>query len=80
MHNTFNFLMIALFFHDSCYLIGSITEAVRKSFKSATAVHIYLFPYLLYPGLSFAMTTSVFLTVAIAIERYLAVKHPINYR
>jgi hypothetical protein len=33
----------------------------------ATTVHIYLFPYFLYPALSIAVTGSVYMTVAIAI-------------
>ena len=80
MRNSFNFLLIALFFMDSCYLVGSITEAIRKSFDAATVVHVYLFPYFLYPWLSIAMTASVFMTVAVALERYIAVHYPIDYR
>ena len=80
MHNTFNFLMMALFFLDSCFLIGSITESIRKAFNGATSLHIYLFPSLIYPGLSFAMTASIFMTVALAVERFFAVKYPIQYR
>ena len=79
MRNSFNFLLIALICMDSCYLIGAILEAVRKSFQMATLVHIYLFPYFLYPGLSIAMTGSVFMTVGIALERYIAVHYPIDY-
>ncbi|XP_059098618.1 FMRFamide peptide receptor frpr-18-like [Tigriopus californicus] len=79
MRNSFNFLLIALFFMDSCYLVGSITEAIRKSFNAATSLHLYMFPYFLYPCLSIAMTCSVFMTVAVALERYIAVHYPIDY-
>ena len=36
----------------------------------ATNAHIILFPYFLYPGQSLAMTGSIFIIVAIALERY----------
>ena len=42
----------------------------RVSFGFSTNVHIILFPYLLYPGKELAMTGSIFMIVAIAIERY----------
>lgn len=41
----------------------------RTSFQMATDLHLILFPYLLYPGQSTAMTISIFLIVAIAFER-----------
>ena len=44
-----------------------------------TDLHLILFPYFLFPFLSIAMTASVFMTVGIALERYIAVHYPINY-
>jgi hypothetical protein len=44
-----------------------------------TFQHIILFPYFLYPLLMMAMTGSILMTVAIGLERYVAVHHPINY-
>ena len=38
-----------------------------------------MFPYFLYPLLMMAMTGSILMTVAIGLERYVAVHHPINY-
>ena len=35
--------------------------------------------YVLYPGHMIAMTGSVFMTVAIAMERYVAVHYPLDY-
>jgi len=46
----------------------------------ATNAHIILFPYFLYPGQSLAMTGSIFIIVAIALERYIAVHNPIDYK
>ena len=79
MRNSFNLLLIALSFFDSCYLLGAILESFRKSFDLATDVHMLLFPYLLFPGMIISMTASVFMTVAIAMERYVAVHYPLDY-
>ena len=49
---------------SSCF---DFQESFRQSFDMATTVHIYLFPYFLYPALSIAVTGSVYMTVAIAI-------------
>jgi hypothetical protein len=79
MRNSFNLLLIALACFDSCYLFGSILESFRKSFDLATDVHTLMFPYLLYPGQMMMMSASVFMTVAIAMERYVAVHYPLDY-
>lgn len=79
MRNSFNLLLIALAFFDGCYNFGSILESFRKSFKMATTVHIILFPYFLYPFQMIAMTASIFMTVAIAMERFFAVHYPLDY-
>ena len=79
MRNSFNLLLIALICMDSCFLIGSILESFRRGFVMATDVHTFLFPYFLYPCLSIAVTGSIFMTVAIAFERYWAVHYPIDY-
>lgn len=79
MRNSFNFLLIALFCMDSIYLFASILESFRKGFSMTHFVYVILFPYLFYPLLSIAVTGSVFMTVAIAFERYIAVHYPIDY-
>ena len=80
MRNSFNFLLIALICIDSCVLVGSILESFRRSFGfEPTEVHVHLFPYFLYPCLSIAVTASVYMTVGIAFERYIAVHYPIDY-
>ena len=60
-------------------LFGSILESFRKEFKLVTDVHILLFPYLLWPFTQIVFTCSIFMTVAIAVERFIAVHYPINY-
>ena len=60
-------------------LFGSILESFRKQFGLATDVHIILFPYALYPFTQIAITGSIFMTVAIALERFIAVHYPLDY-
>ena len=64
----------------SFQLFGSILESFRKQFALGSDVHIILFPHLLYPFTQIAITASIFMTVAIALERFIAVHYPINYR
>lgn len=80
LRNSFNLLLVALAFFDSCYIVGAILESLRVSFNLASDIHIMLFPYLLYPGQNLAMTGSIFMIVAIAFERYVAVHNPLDYK
>ena len=81
MRNSFNFLLISLLCFDSWYLFGAILDSIRKKYFGEvllTDVHTILFPYLLYPAMSIFMSASIFMTVAIALERYIAVHYPIG--
>ena len=64
---------------DSCFLVMAICEAFRKGFDLTSTLHLVMFPYFLYPMLSIAVTASIYMTVAIALERYIAVHYPIDY-
>ena len=79
MRNSFNLLLIALAVIDNTYLFGAILESVRKRFGIETQAHLILLPYFLYPLHMMAMTGSILMTVAIALERYNAVHWPISY-
>ena len=79
MRNSFNLLLVSLAIFDSTYLFGSILESFRKNFDMASDWHIVLFPHLLYPFNQVAISGSIFMTVAIAWERYIAVHYPLDY-
>ena len=79
MRNSFNLLLVSLACFDSTYLFGSILESFRKNFHLTSETHIVLFPYLLYPLNQMAISGSIFMTVAIAWERYIAVHYPLDY-
>ena len=78
MRNTFNLLLISMIAFDSWYLLGSILENFRRNFGLGSQLHTILFPKFLYPAMSVAMSGSIFMTVAISLERYFAVHHPIG--
>lgn len=79
MRNSFNLLLIALICFDSWYLFGSILESFRRIFHLDTELHTLLFPYILYPLQFISMAGSIFMTVGISLERYIAVHYPIDY-
>ena len=79
MRNSFNFLLIALISMDSCFLFLCLLEGVRKEASYVSNIQVLLFPHLLYPLISIVFTASIYMTVAIAIERYIAVHYPIDY-
>ena len=89
--SNFNNLLIALAIFDLLFLVVCITESVRRSFQSsvanatsmsglATQIHHQLFPHFLYPLHNILLTCSIFMTISISIERYLAIFHPLVYR
>ena len=83
MRNSFNMLLISLAFIDTTYLINDgFLESIRKRFDVSEALddfHTRLFPHFLYPLKHIALTASIFMTVAIAFERFIAVHYPINF-
>ena len=79
MRNTFNLLLIALAVIDNTYLFGAILNSFMKRFNLKTQIQIIMFPYFLYPLHMMAMTGSILMTVAIALDRYTAVQWPISY-
>ena len=89
--SNFNNLLIALAVCDLLFLVLSIGESTRKNFQEprsnvstlpgqVTWVHHHLFPYFLYPLHNILLSISIFMTVSISIERYLAIFHPLVYR
>ena len=76
----FNKLLISLFIFDCIYLLMEIIDNLRSQFRVVTQVHKLLYPYLLRPLMKVSLTASIFMTVAIAYERYVAIKRPIVHR
>ena len=49
---------------------------IFKAFKLEYEWHTHLFPYLLYPCSEIALCSSIYMTVAIAIERFIGLCRP----
>ena len=80
MKNSFNLCLVALACIDTIFLLGSILESFRKRFGLSTDLQIILYPQLLYPLSNISLTASIYLIVAITLERYCAVHYPVDYR
>ena len=77
LRNTFNKLLVALAFFDIFTLIIFLAVSISKTSKKMFHV---LFPYFIWPFGHIAVTGSMFMTVVIAYERFLAVHKPLNFK
>ena len=89
MKNIFNKLLISLLVLHSIYICCVLlTKAMWKETPDekyhpesfSRTLFIYSYSYFLHPLKRFVRISSTFLTILIARERYLAVRHPIQYR
>ena len=78
LHGFFNQLLVVLVMFDLVYLITTMLESMVK-LGIESDIHTYLFPYLLYPLNAISMMGSIYMTMAVGLERYIAVYHPIEY-
>ena len=60
-------------------LFGFLTSILTLRLSLSFRLHIILFPYLLYPFNQIAFMASIFMTIAIGLERFIAVHYPLNY-
>ena len=65
--------------YDMVYLLTMVLESLRK-FGFESNIHTMLFPYLLYPLNAISMMGSIYMTMAVGMERYIAVYYPMEYR
>eukprot|EP00095_Tigriopus_kingsejongensis_P009500 maker-scaffold1595_size34508-snap-gene-0.9 protein:Tk09500 transcript:maker-scaffold1595_size34508-snap-gene-0.9-mRNA-1 annotation:"mitogen-activated protein kinase kinase kinase 1-like" len=78
MQSVFNRLLIFLALFDNLYLILSILDSIRHEHGTLN-IHYHLFANVLYPMHNASLTCSIYMTVVLAFERYLAVAHPVSY-
>lgn len=72
-------MLICLLCFDICVLVTWMNLSLFLAFKLNYDVIIHMLPYFSYPLPHIAITASTFMTVAIAHERYLAVRDPLKY-
>jgi len=78
LRSPFNQLLRVLACFDLVYLVTMILESMRK-LGLETWLHLVIFPQFLHPLNAIAMMGSIYLTVGVALERYLAVYNPLAY-
>ena len=78
--NNFNQLTALLFLIDSVYLVLSVLTTLQIRLNLVSYTLITAFPKFTYPVWSISLTMSIFLTVGITHERYIAIKYPIIHR
>ena len=77
--NIFYQMLIHLLCQDICVLVTWMNLSLFVAFGISNSVIIHMVPYFSYPSTHIAITASTFMTVAIAHERYLAVRYPMKY-
>ena len=77
--NNFNPLIAILCIFDSAFLALEMVDVLRKYFNAKSIVLMLLFPKFIYPLREIAFTSSIFMTVAIAYERYSAITFPFQH-
>ena len=77
MRNTFNQLRGALAVFDTLFLATALLHSLLKYSKDANGI---AFPYFTWPIGNVGHTASIFMTMAIALERYVAIHDPHRYR
>ena len=86
MNSIFNRLLMFLAIFDNFFIVCQMLEAQRKMTNTHTygenefnQVHEYVFGYFLYEFHAFVLCCSIYITVALALERYRAVWRPVEY-
>ena len=83
--SVFYMTLTILSFFDSIFNVTDILESIRKIHYDRNScteasfiqeIHVFLWPHFLYPLRSIAMVCSIYMTVVLAIERYIAVSRP----
>ena len=79
MRNTaFNRLLLALAIIDSLFLCPAILISTSKGFAWKADWYNKIFPVFLYPFGEMALCSSIYMTVAIAVERYIGLCRPLQ--
>ena len=75
----FYWLLICLEFFDNCFLLCCILDVFRK-YIGSSSLHNYIFAVFLFPFKSVVMLCSIYIAIALSIERYGALVKPISHQ
>lgn len=76
--NFFNRLLICLAIFDNIYLLCEISEVFRHRYRTYGQQHIFV--TFVYPLRSVFMSSSIYMTVCLTLERHYAITSPMEYR
>ena len=81
-NNTFNQLLSILLIIDNMCLFFIMVEVFSNKFDLRRSLELYdiFHPYFFHPFRNITLTSSIFMTVAIAHERYRAIRYPLIHR
>lgn len=77
LRDVFHQLLLALAGFDILYIVFGGVNYTFRALDASSDIFTYLFPYLIYPLTHVAMAGTIFMTLAISIERYLGLCHPL---
>ena len=81
MRNCFNILIVVLTIVDLLLCIFLMTDyTFARAFKLHTVIYTLMYPWFIYPLTNTLLSASIFMTVVLALERYIAVCHPLFHR
>ena len=78
--NTFNTLLIILLIIDSICLLFIVVGVLSNNFSTRSRIYDILYPYFIHPFRVISLTSSIFMTIGIAHERYRAIQYPVHHR
>ena len=74
-HNIFNHMIVILFIVDTLFLLFIMLSAITQNLRTNNRVLTIIFPKISHPLSSVCLTLSVFLTVGVTHERFVAIEH-----
>ena len=80
LKNTFNRLLSILLIIDNMCLFFIMVEVFSNKFGLRSQLYDIFHPYFFHPLRNITLTSSIFMTVAIAHERYIAIRYPLISR
>ena len=78
LQDCFHQLLIALACFDTTYIIIGGINYTFKAFEASSDAYNISFPFIIYPITNISLCGTIFMTVAISIERFLGICYPLH--
>ena len=85
MQSFFNSLLISLFVFDSMFLFSTMMANILQTYSHhnyplQSSIPLIAFAYIFNPLSSISLTASIYMTIGVSYERFVAIKRPIIHR